>query len=224
MKTPVSTVGILSLLLTLACVSDCVAQSGTNLAAAVQTEAATRLIQPLQPNQQPSRPAAEMVRLAQSGIDEKVMLAFVENSGAFSLTAEHIVLLRDLGVSIEVIRAILQHDWVLISRQSQPVVASAPVSASDKTNATMDAVAGEPSAEPTGASNKGALPEVKSYLPGAQVNTLSPVTTQTADPFIPRWPNGSGPGPQKKKILYPVREPYPVELTAPIVFLDSPSF
>ena len=28
----------------------------------------------------------------------------------------------------------------------------------------------------------------------------------------------------KRKVLYPIREPHPVELTAPIVFLDAPTF
>src|SRR5882672_8915783 len=47
-----------------------------------------------------SGPAAEVVRLAQAGVDENVMLSFVTNSpNTFDLSADAIVYLNDLGVS-----------------------------------------------------------------------------------------------------------------------------
>lgn len=53
----------------------------------------------------------EVIRLAQSGVDEGVMLTYVTNSSAlFALGAEEIIYLNDLGVYSSVIVAMLQHD------------------------------------------------------------------------------------------------------------------
>ena len=56
----------------------------------------------------------EVVRLAQSGVDEGVILTYVTNSSAmFGLGAEEIVYLNDLGVSSTIITAMMQRDQSL---------------------------------------------------------------------------------------------------------------
>jgi hypothetical protein len=59
--------------------------------------------------------ANEIVKLAKAGIEEGVILSFVENSGTFNLGADQIIQLREAGVSSEVITAMLQHDTDLAS-------------------------------------------------------------------------------------------------------------
>src|SRR5437867_375642 len=47
-----------------------------------------------------SPPAAEVVRLAESGVGEDVLLAYIQNSqGSFNLTADHVLYLKDVGLS-----------------------------------------------------------------------------------------------------------------------------
>ena len=59
-------------------------------------------------------PAAEMARLANSGVDEGVMLAYVTNStGYFSLNADEIIYMKDLGVPGAVVTAMIQRDQEL---------------------------------------------------------------------------------------------------------------
>src|SRR5208283_4496716 len=66
---------------------------------------------PLPPSIAPGSPAAEIVKLAQAGVDESVMLAYVSNSGSlFNLSSDAIVSLNDLGVPGDVVTAMIQHD------------------------------------------------------------------------------------------------------------------
>ena len=58
--------------------------------------------------------SSEIVKLAQAGVSEDVVLAYVTNSTRlFGLSADQIVYLNDLGVSSSVITALLHHDNVL---------------------------------------------------------------------------------------------------------------
>ncbi len=71
-------------------------------------------------NPPPTRPrlspwAREVMKLAQAGIEERVLLAFVENSGTFNLGADQIIHLNEAGVPGEVVTAMLQHDADLAS-------------------------------------------------------------------------------------------------------------
>lgn len=54
---------------------------------------------------------SEVVKLAQAGVGEEVILAFVEKySGNFNLGADQILYLNDLGVSSTVVTSMLKHD------------------------------------------------------------------------------------------------------------------
>src|SRR4029077_10333105 len=58
-----------------------------------------------------SATAGEIVRLAQAGLDESVMLAFVTNSTyVFKLSSDDIIYLNDVGVPSTVVTAMLHHD------------------------------------------------------------------------------------------------------------------
>lgn len=69
---------------------------------------------PLPPGVRPSAAVAEVLKLADSGVDEGVMLAFVTNSTSiFNLGAEEIIYLNDLGVPSAVVTAMIQRDQAI---------------------------------------------------------------------------------------------------------------
>ncbi len=60
---------------------------------------------------QVSPPAAEVVKLASSGVGDDVVLAYIRNSQAvFDLNADQLLYLKDVGLSPQVITAMLDHD------------------------------------------------------------------------------------------------------------------
>jgi hypothetical protein len=69
---------------------------------------------PLPSSVRPTAPVAEVIKLADSGVDEGVMLAFVTNStSTFNLGAEEIIYLNDIGVPSAVVTAMIQRDQAL---------------------------------------------------------------------------------------------------------------
>ena len=83
-----------------------------------------------------SRPAAEIVRMAQAGVEENVMLSFVTNSsGTFGLSADAIVYLNDLGISSALITSMIQHDQTIRTAYVTPAGAQPP----DYTNPNVPA-------------------------------------------------------------------------------------
>ena len=64
--------------------------------------------------------AAEVVRLAGSGVGDDVVLAYIQNSQApFSLTADNVLYLKDQGLSPQVTSAMLSHDSALRGQPQQ---------------------------------------------------------------------------------------------------------
>jgi len=81
------------------------------------------------PNVNLSGPAAEVARLANSDVDQGVLLAYVKNSNStFNLSAEDIIYFKDVGFPDAVVNAMLEHDQLL--KASEPVAAAAPISTS----------------------------------------------------------------------------------------------
>jgi hypothetical protein len=65
-------------------------------------------------NLKPSPATAEIIKLANAGVEESVMLSFVTNSvGTFNLRAEEIIYLNDIGIPSGVVTAMLQRDHLL---------------------------------------------------------------------------------------------------------------
>jgi hypothetical protein len=176
----------------------------------------------------------EIVKLAESGIDDSVMLSFIDNSGTFNLSAAHIIYLNDLGVSSQTITAMLQHDQELISGVRALTIASEPAwePPFEKTFAASSDASIKPStlpapkppvaapltAELADTPNGKLLPEANRTVPDTQPAALQYAMAGELDPV-----KALAPSPQqlfdKKRNLYPVREPYAVELTAPIIFI-----
>src|ERR1051325_6726593 len=63
----------------------------------------------------------EVIRLAESGSDEKLILAYVESTPTlFELSAEGIIYLKDLGIDGSIITAMLHHDTTLREHSLRP--------------------------------------------------------------------------------------------------------
>ncbi len=59
-------------------------------------------------------PVADILKLADSGVDEAVLLAFITNSTSmFNLSADEIIYLNDIGIPGTVVTTILEHDKAL---------------------------------------------------------------------------------------------------------------
>ena len=68
----------------------------------------------LPPNIKLSSPLGEVVKLAQAGVDETVMLSYVNNSASmFNLASNEIIYLNDIGVPNSVVTAMIQRDQAL---------------------------------------------------------------------------------------------------------------
>lgn len=66
------------------------------------------------PDISPDSPLAQVVKLAQSGVDEGIIMAYVTNSDSlFNLTSDDIIYLKDLGLPNDIVTAMMQRDQQL---------------------------------------------------------------------------------------------------------------
>ena len=169
-----------------------------------------------------SRSSSQVLQLAQAGMDESVITSFISNSVIFQLSADQIVYLNDLGVPSRVIQAMLAHDCEKLAATSQD------------TNTANRSVVVQQDAAPAisveqSTSQDRALANVQTEAQSQMVAVVpvsSSRTEKLAREDLALGQRSISPQsvPPKKKVFYPVRAPYPVELTAPIVFLDAPTF
>jgi len=80
------------------------------------TNSEPKVLQPAQINLSPG--LAEVVRLAESGAEESVILAYISKAPAYQVSSDEIIYLRDLGISEPVLKALIDH--------SQPGSVAAP--------------------------------------------------------------------------------------------------
>ena len=81
----------------------------------------------LPPSIRPERPVAEIIKLANSGVEQSVMMAFVtNNTSTFNLSAEEIIYLKDIGVPDPVVTAMIFRDQTLRQETASALAAAAP--------------------------------------------------------------------------------------------------
>src|SRR6185436_5968771 len=69
---------------------------------------------PLPPTIKASGPLGEIIKLAQAGVDDEVMLTYITNSTSiFGLTSDEIIYLNDIGVANNVVTTIIEHDQAM---------------------------------------------------------------------------------------------------------------
>jgi hypothetical protein len=57
----------------------------------------------------------ELVKLAQAGSNEEILLSFIDGAGSFNVGADELIYLRDIGASDSVLKAVIEHDAALAS-------------------------------------------------------------------------------------------------------------
>jgi len=104
----------------------------------------------------PTSPLAQVVRLAQAGVDESIIMTFVTNSGStFNLDSDKIIYLKDVGLPNDVITAMMQRDvWLQqqMAAANQPPIQPAPAPppvTTDQPDSTPPPPTTEPPAEIT---------------------------------------------------------------------------
>ncbi len=170
----------------------------------------------------------DIVKLAQAGIKEDVMLTFVDSAGTFNLDADQIIFLRDLGVSDAVINAMIEHDFDLLSgvrqvpanlsdsqsptpltfvRIAPPKHAPAPPTAAPASPRDLPAVTSSPS-----------IAEDNSRLDSGELAPATGDELETTRPLGSReQTNARG----DQGAVWPVRLPYAVQLTDPIIVVPG---
>lgn len=179
---------------------------------------------------------SEVVKLAESGIEEQVILSFIENSGTFNLGADQIIYLNDLGLSSDIVAAMLRHDQEIISGLKPLTITSQPdwELPFDLTPKPSGAVAPKPASTPAAKLGSSHAPMSRPTPPalvedGVAADHLfmtarfTSVQTATMDEaanaslgVVPaRAPAG------QKESPYRVRQPFPEEITAPIIIVGG---
>ena len=123
-------------------------------------------------------PVSEIITLADSGVDESVMLAFVNKStSTFNLRSDEIIYLKDIGVPNSVMTAMIQRDEAL--RESS-AYAAARVAAQGPAIATEHSYPADGQAAP---------PEVTSAQPQSDYATEPYVPSVSAPVVEPTYSN-----------------------------------
>ena len=144
---------------------------------------------PLPANIRTVGPAADLIKLAQAGLDETVLLSFATNSAyPFDLSADEIIYLQDIGVTPTVVAAMIRRDQALkevagVSQAVSPAVTSvASPYAPTPTTSTAPAVVAPANPAPTTVVSPPAVTEVVAppatdIVPSSFDETLSPYGT-----------------------------------------------
>ncbi|MHB8520037.1 MAG: DUF6600 domain-containing protein [Limisphaerales bacterium] len=113
---------------------------------------------------------AEIVKLAQAGVEQDVLLAYVENSQiAYNPTADELVYLHDVGIQPRIVTAIMQQGNLLRDQAAKAALAAAASQITQPASlAPLPTPAAESSVPPTApdaapAYNPGSPPESPSY-------------------------------------------------------------
>jgi len=172
----------------------------------------------------------DVIKLSQARIDETVMLTFVDSAGTFNLDADQIIFLRDLGISTDLITAMIQHDFEILSGQRQ--IPAAPSGSQPMIHLAPSTNASEQQTVPARSPSHRSTSVVASPVTLAQalspqileknqpVNSAEPVFINNED-YAPdgaelQMPRQSS---LPREMKSPVRKPYPVQLLDPIVMI-----
>src|SRR6185503_19844670 len=133
--------------------------------------------------------AAEVAKLAQSGLDNDVILGFINHSQVYyNLTAADIVALKNVGVSSQAVTAMLNHDVVLHNQQLAASSAAMPTGSSPVTTADSSASAAPATSSPAAATTVVVTPPP---APAPQVEII-PVFPGPDYVWTPGWWSWNG--------------------------------
>ncbi len=174
----------------------------------------------------------QLCKLARAGIEDRVLVAFIDAAGTFNLRPEQIIQLRDLGVSGDLVNVILQHDSEIALGLRQVPASTVPGSTSELEKLLAGGKSGSaaPTTRPPApAVAKTAEPltsssPAKGLSPTAPANS-APATaeapTSDAGAFEPTLTLDEPPAAAVPAELSPVRKPYAEQLTNPIIMVRA---
>ena len=167
----------------------------------------------------------DVIRLAQSRIDDSIILTFIDSAGTFNLDPDQIIYLRDLGVSAEVITTLIQHDLEITSGLRQmPASPSASPSAihwnfarSESPEKSQPTVSPTPTPVPTAEP----VPLLDGSAPLISENPRPEDVMISPDDLasVPRRLGCQKQNVSPRQVISPVRQPYPVQLVDPIIMI-----
>lgn len=179
---------------------------------------------------------SEVLKLAESGIETGVILGFIENAGTFNLSADQIMYLNDLGLPGEIINGMLQHDRDVITGAKPLTITSEPEWPTPFEPAVADQHREQempsPKPKPAPPASSPAPVEPSQIVAGALYELTASQAAQSlakSEEFQSHQPtrmHQRAAGERGSALTggrnpYPVREPYPVEITAPIFFIKG---
>jgi len=170
--------------------------------------------------------ASEVEKLAHAGIPDEVMLTFVDSAGSFNLTSEQIIRLHDAGLSSQVISRILQHDTEIVSGRRQATASLPPPPQTMATEAPptprgeavqspphpSSAVHSIPPAD-SGQAYVWKIVDEGSGLTWTLLDESTELDAHQQDRLPPTRPASTR--------RFPVREPYAVQLTDPVLVVRA---
>jgi hypothetical protein len=200
---------------------------------------------PSAPKRAPAPPplsfwSAQIAKLARAGIEDDIILSFLDNAGTLNLGADQIIYLTEQGVSRGVITAMLQHDFEISSGLRPLPTFTAPMpqaiaglSATDVSTGTAE----NSNLRPGVHSNETA-PAIRPDLENPEPENISAGDLKNGPGVVfvefPVWEYAVAPVTSADqssssrqstsappKHTYAIREPYPVPITDPIIVIQS---
>ena len=196
------------------------------LQAPAQTTTSTQPITSaaIQPRKAPSTAISpwytEMVKMTKAGIGPQALLAYIDSAGTFNLGAEQIIHLHDLGLPNGLITAMIQHDADL-SSGVLPLPVTAVPSATTKLTAALKTPSVTTNAAPVAAAVQ---PAPKAPVVAAAGEPPPPeiAIAEDLEANYPELFDYTPMAPAEPVGFSPVRRPYPVPLTDPIIVVRAP--
>jgi hypothetical protein len=181
----------------------------------------------------------EVIKLARAGIDDDVLLPFIDSVGTFNLSADEIIYLSDIGVSRQVMATMIQHDFEvaaglrLVTASSSPSSMLFPFAAGSESTADASKQPANAPA-PTPPANSSIPADATAPASGADTvitdrgDIMSDLaafgfgtTDQAPSPSIAPAPGQARSVPTRTSTLYAVRQPYPEAVTPPIIIVPG---
>jgi hypothetical protein len=147
----------------------------------------------------------ELVKLAEAGIGQEVLLSYIDSAGTFNLGASQIIYLHDIGVSSEVITAIIQHDADIISGLRQVTAGAPPTPSAFRSE--LVAAFSQP-----GTSRNAAPAAASDFDPAPAWPVADRFVFLENFDWLEDWTSAI-----EMPEISPVRKPYAVPLTSPIL-------
>jgi hypothetical protein len=182
----------------------------------------------------------EVIKLARAGIDDDVLLPFIDSVGTFNLNADEIIYLSDIGVSRQVMASMIQHDFEvaaglrLVTASASPSSMLFPFAAGSESTADAGK---QPANAPSPATPANSSIPANATAPAIGADTvitdrgdimsdLAAFDFGTTDQAPPSPSQAPAPRqarsvPTRTSTLYAVRQPYAEAVTPPIIIVPG---